>query len=116
MGLIEIEGMKFYAYHGHFDAEKVVGNNFEVNIQIKTNCTKAAKTDDLKDALNYQEVYNLIKAEMIQKSDLLENVASRILESLYKQFKSIEKAKVKISKLNPPMGGEIKQVSVTLEK
>lgn len=116
MGLIEIEGMKFYAYHGHFEAEKVVGNQFEVNVRIKTNCSEAAQTDNLKHALNYQEVYLLIQKEMNIVSNLLENVAGRILDSLYNNFSGIENAQVKISKLNPPMGGEIKQVSVTLEK
>jgi len=116
MGVIEIEGMKFYAYHGHFEAEKVVGNWFEVNIRIETDSGKAAESDKLEDALNYQTVYERIKMTMQQKSALLENVAKRILDELYDQFPSIQKIRVKISKLNPPMGGEIEKVSVTLER
>lgn len=116
MGFIDIEGMKFYAYHGHFKAEQVVGNWFEVNITIEIDCEKAAESDDLNDALNYQAVYENIKKSMQQKSALLENVAKRIIDELYAQFPSIEKCRVKISKLNPPMGGEIERVSVTLEK
>jgi len=116
MGLIEIEGMKFYAYHGHFDAEQVVGNNFEVNVQLKTSCRKAAKSDKLDDALNYQAVYECIKREMQIPSALLENVAQRILDALYAEFPPIKKARIKISKMNPPMGGEIERVSVTLSR
>lgn len=116
MGIIEIEGMKFYAFHGHFAAEQVVGNNFEVNIRIETDCSKAALSDRLEDALNYQSVYETIKNVMQVKSALLENVAQRILDRLFEDFPEIEKAKLKISKLNPPMGGEIERVSVTLEK
>lgn len=108
--------MKFYAYHGHFEAERVVGNNFEVNIRLETDCNIAAESDNLDDALNYQAVYETIGEVMQSKSHLLENVAKRILDTLYEQFPAIEKAKVKISKMNPPMGGEIEKVSVTLER
>ena len=114
MGVIEIEGMEFYAYHGHFAEEQVVGNRFTVDLTISTNCLKAAKSDDLTDALNYQAVYQIVKEEMQIKSYLLEHVAGRILDRLYESYESIEKAKVKISKLNPPMGGQIEKVSVTM--
>jgi len=116
MGVIEIEGMEFYAYHGHFAEEQIVGNRFIVDLAIFTDCSKAAKSDELNDALNYQSVYLIVNKEMQIKSRLLENVAGRILNRLYEDFKSIEKAKVKISKLNPPMGGQIEKVSVTLER
>lgn len=116
MGIIEIEGMKFYAYHGHFAAEQIVGNYFEVNVRIETECRTAALSDKLEDALNYQAVYETIQEVMKVKSALLENVAHRILDALYQRFDSIEKARLKISKLNPPMGGEISRVSVTLER
>lgn len=114
MGIIEIEGMKFYAFHGHFESEQLVGNNFTVDLRIETNCEKAANSDVLNDALNYQKAYKIVKKEMEIPSHLLEHVAKRILDALYNHFSTIEKARVKISKLNPPMGGEIEKVSVTL--
>lgn len=116
MGLIEIEGMQFYAYHGHFEAERVVGNKFQVDLRFKTDSSVAAISDDLNDTVNYQEVYNLVKSQMMVKSHLLEHVARRILDSLFQKFPEIKKARVKISKLNPPMNGEIEKVSVTLSK
>lgn len=114
MGVIEIEGMHFYAYHGHFEAERLVGNEFSVDVVLETDCTAASVSDDLSDALNYQAVYDIIKKEMQVKSRLLEHVARRILDALSAEFPSIQKAKIKVSKLNPPMGGEIEKVSVTL--
>ena len=116
MGLIEIEGMEFYAYHGHFIQEQVVGNKFVLNVSIETDCTEAGKTDELKDALDYQKVYNLIKKEMETNSFLLENICSRILDRLYTEFNTIKKATIKVSKINPPMGGQIKKVSVTMSR
>lgn len=116
MGLIEIEGMEFYAYHGHFIEEQVVGNKFLLNIAIETNCNRAGKSDNLKDALDYQKVYQLIKGEMCKNSFLLEHICSRILDKLYTDFDTIEKATIKVSKINPPMGGQIEKVSITMTR
>lgn len=116
MDLIEIEGMHFYAYHGHFEAEQIVGNDFIVNLEMQVDCSKAADSDNLDDALNYQAVYTLIQNEMVIKSRLLEHVAKRILDALFAEFPNLQNAKVKVSKMNPPMGGEIEKVSVTLER
>lgn len=116
MGWIIIKDMKFYAFHGHYEAEKIIGTNFKVNLFIKTDCLKAAVSDNLADALNYQEVFLLVKTEMSKKSNLLENLANRILDSLLENFPQIKKVKIKVSKCNPPMGGEIKNVSVVLSK
>ncbi len=116
MGIIEIEGMEFYAYHGHFPAEQLVGNRFIVELTLFTDCSKAAESDDLNDALNYQSVYQVVSDEMQITSRLLEHVAARILNRLYANFLSLEKTRVKISKINPPMGGEIGRVSVTMER
>ncbi|QGY43350.1 dihydroneopterin aldolase [Maribellus comscasis] len=116
MGIIEIEGMQFYAFHGHYETERVVGNNFEVYLRFEADCTKASISDNLSDTTNYQEVYNLVKKEMQNTSHLLEHVVQRILNSLFENFPEIKNAQVKISKINPPMGGEIEKVSVTLSQ
>jgi 7,8-dihydroneopterin aldolase/epimerase/oxygenase len=116
MGKIEIDGMYFYAWHGHFDVEQLVGNDFLVDVSLETDCSMAAVTDNLDDALNYQAVYDVVKKEMMEKSRLLENVVKRILDALEAQFPVIQKAKVKVSKVNPAMGGQIQKVSVTMER
>ncbi|MBN2610519.1 MAG: dihydroneopterin aldolase [Bacteroidales bacterium] len=116
MGLIQLEDMEFFAYHGHYHEEQITGNKFIVNLTIDTGLEKAAKSDNLEDALNYQEAYNIVKQVMMKKSRLLENLASRILDALYERFGIINSATVKISKVNPPMGGQIRCVSVTLSR
>jgi dihydroneopterin aldolase len=116
MGSIEIEGMEFYAYHGHFEVEKVAGNRFLVNLKIEADCSKAAQTDKLEDTLDYQKAYLVVKEEMAVSSDLLEHVAYRIIERIKGQFSEAEKVTVKISKMNPPMGGQIEKVSITLSE
>ncbi len=115
-GVIELVDMEFYAYHGCFKEEQVVGNRFLVNITIETDVTVASETDRIHHALNYVSVYELVKLEMKQTSHLLEHLASRILNKLYDRFPFIKNAKVTVSKMNPPMGGQMKKVSVTLQK
>ncbi len=116
MGLIQIENMEFYSFHGHFKEERIVGNKFIVDLTIETDMSIPSESDNLKDALNYQRVYELVKLQMEMKSHLLENIAGRILDAIYTEMGGIIKAKVKVSKLNPPMGGKIGAVSVIMEK
>ena len=116
MGTIEIESMEFYAYHGHYEEERVVGNRFLLDLKIEADCDKAANTDNIKDAVNYQTAYKIIKGQMQQKSHLLENIAKRILDALFANMSGIQKATIKVRKMNPPMGGQIKCVSVTMSR
>ena len=117
MGLIQIENMEFYAFHGHFREEQIVGNKFLVDLHIESDMAAPAASDDLKDAVNYQLAYRLVKEEMEKKSRLLENIAKRILDTIYDNFEDLRKVTVKISKMNPPMGGgRIEKVSVTLTR
>jgi 7,8-dihydroneopterin aldolase/epimerase/oxygenase len=114
MGLIEIEGMEFYAHHGCYPEERAIGTKFIVYLAVQTNLDHPSKSDKIGDTLNYQEAYLIVKEQMRTTSNLLEHVAARILDALYGKFSGIEKATVKISKMNPPMGGNIEKVSVTL--
>lgn len=116
MGLIEIEGMEFYSYHGHYREEQIVGNRFLVNATIETEIGKASVSDKLSDTINYLSVYQLIKEEMGIKSHLLEHVAGRIINRLYHSYNNLVRVRIKISKMNPTMGGEIEKVSITLEQ
>ena len=117
MGVIQIENMEFYAFHGHFREEQIVGNKFLVDLHIEADLSAPAASDNLRDALNYQVAYRLVKQEMEKKSKLLENIAKRIIDSIYESFSNLDKVTVKISKMNPPMGGgRIEKVSVTISR
>ncbi len=114
MSKIKIEGMQFYAYHGCFSEEKVVGTHFIVDCCLEADILTAAKTDNLDKTINYQEVYHLIAQEMDIASSLLENVAYRIVKSLRIHFPALKKAWVSVKKMNPPLGGKIESVSVEM--
>ena len=114
--MIFIEDMEFFAFHGHYDEEKFAGNRFTVSIYLYTDTSKAEKSDNLDDALNYQVVYAIICDIMRNtKSNLVENLASNILDALFARFTQLQKAKIRIAKLNPPMGGKIGKVGVEIE-
>jgi len=116
MGIIRIEDMEFYAFHGHFKEERIVGNRFLVDLTIETDMRIPAESDNLKDAINYQRVYEIVKLQMEKKSHLLEHIADRILDAIYSEMQGIKKATVKVSKMNPPLGGKIGSVSVVLSR
>lgn len=117
MGKIVIEEMEFYAFHGHYQEEQIVGNRFLVDLELETDLSAPAESDQLDDAVNYQQAYKLIKNEMRRtKSNLLENIGKRILDALFREMRGIEKATVKIRKMHPPMGGPIQSVGVKMSR
>ncbi|MCX7986562.1 MAG: dihydroneopterin aldolase [Bacteroidales bacterium] len=116
MGYIELEEMEFFAYHGCFPEEKLVGNTFYVNFSYRYDMQKAIVSDNIEDALDYQNIYNIIKEEMEKPVNLLEHLAGRIIDRIFYSFPCIEKAQIKITKQNPALGGKMKGVTVVLEK
>lgn len=113
-GKIELLDMEFFAHHGCFEDERLIGNRFIVNLTMEADLTVPAASDNIEDAVNYQAVYGIVKREMAVSSHLLEHVARRILESVKKEFPAVISATVKIDKLNPPIGGQLYASSVTM--
>ena len=116
MGQIRLNGMKFFAYHGCYCEEQLKGNHFLVDIALNTDMEKASETDNLCDALNYAEVYDLVKTEMTIRSCLLEHLSSRILDRLFENFQQLNWAEVCVAKLNPPIDGQMQSVSVCRQR
>ncbi|HON19064.1 MAG TPA: dihydroneopterin aldolase [Salinivirgaceae bacterium] len=117
MGTIELEQMEFFSYHGCYEQEQVVGNYYLVDLRFDVDVNTAMKTDNLSDTISYLDVYRLVKDEMAIKSKLLEHVAGRIVDRLYTVYpEKISNVCIKIRKMNPPLGGKIQNVSVTLRR
>lgn len=114
MSIISIEGMEFFAYHGCFKEEQVIGTKFRIDLFLEVDTSTAEKSDRLKDTVNYQSVFQLVKKEMETPSKLLEHVGRRILDRIKQEFTSVEHARIKIRKLNPPLGGKMDFVSLEL--
>ena len=116
MGKIFVEGIKVYAYHGCFEEEARIGTNFQVDVVLDTDLSKPALSDDINDAVNYQTVFTVVKEQMAIRSNLLEHVGKRIIEAIFNQFDEVEKVKLKVAKLNVPLGGHIDNVAIQIEQ
>ncbi|MDE6134403.1 MAG: dihydroneopterin aldolase [Muribaculaceae bacterium] len=106
---IEIKGLKIYAYHGVEEQERIVGNDFEVNVTLGFMAENAMRTDRLDLTINYAEVVDLVQKEMAEPSKLLEHVTYRIYKSLNHRFPQINSGQISIYKLQPPVEAELKK-------
>ena len=113
-GIIELEGMEFKAYHGCLEQEKVRGNVFTVDFSGELDLSAAAESDNLADTLNYGEIYDIVADEMSIPSELLENVAGRIVKAIEGNFPQLVKFSVRVSKKRPPVDGVAQWSRVTL--
>lgn len=113
---ILLENLKIYAFHGVLPEETIIGTYYIINAEIQADLSKAAASDDLQDTINYAEINDIIHAEMKINSQLLEHVIGRIFNRLQSAFPQITAVKIKLTKTNPPMPGEMDGVSVEMEK
>ncbi len=116
MGKITLKNMQFYAHHGHFDEEQIVGASYELNLCLHFDVSNAAKSDDLTDTINYQEVYDVVKKEMAINSRLIEHVSQRILDSILNTFPQLSQVDLSFSKMNPPLGGQVEKVTIEVSE
>jgi len=98
MAKILLEGMEFFAYHGHYKEEQIIGTKFIVDLEMEFETGEAEHSDHLSDTINYQDVYQVVKKEMEINAHLLESVARRILDAVMKSFPLVKSVKVKIQK------------------
>jgi 7,8-dihydroneopterin aldolase/epimerase/oxygenase len=114
MNKIIVEGINLYCYHGCLEEEGKIGANYLVDVTMETDFMEAAQTDDLNKTIDYVIIFNIVKAQMAIRAKLLETVGQRIIVELKKEFNTLKKIKVKITKLNPPMNGNVEKVSIII--
>jgi 7,8-dihydroneopterin aldolase/epimerase/oxygenase len=111
---IALEQMEFYAYHGVYEAERQIGNKYVVDVRIRAQVDEAAKQDQLSGTVDYGQVYGVIKEIMNKPTQLLEHLAYSACAQLLEKLPQILDVEVKVSKLNPPIGGLCAASSVTI--
>jgi len=116
LGSIKLKNIKVFSYHGCLDEESKIGSDYRVDLTIKGDLSKSAKTDQLSDTIDYVHLNTIVKEEMAIRSKLLETVAERILARVFNELELVKKAKVHVSKINPPIGGNVGMVTVTRSK
>ena len=116
MGKITVSNIRVYAYHGCLKEEGVIGSDYLVTVEIFSDLQKASISDDLADTVDYVLINRIVKEEMRISSKLLEHVAKRILDRVFDEMESITKAVISVSKMNPPIDGDVEMVTVTLKE
>ncbi len=117
MNVIRIKNATFYAYHGAMKEEQHIGGKFEADVDIYTDFSEAAATDDLNKTINYEKVYRFMNEILNgRKYFLIETIATRLADNLLEQFPQIEKIAVRIRKNSVPVGGVLDFVEAEVVK
>ncbi len=112
---IHLNDLRFYAFHGVYEEEKILGNEFVINAFVAFDEAQNI-ISSIQDTINYTSVYNIIKAVMSIPTSLLETVIMAIGNEIYNHFKFINYIKISIVKLHPPIEGIEGSVGVIWEK
>lgn len=110
---IELVKQKEYAYHGCLKEESIIGSDYIIDLVVFADLNNSAKTDQLKDTVDYVGLRKLVTREMSIRSNLLEAVCQRIVLGIFDGFPSVLKIEVKVCKLNPPIDGDVQAVCVS---
>jgi dihydroneopterin aldolase len=116
MGTIRLKNIKIYAFHGCLTEEGQIGSDYLVNVSVKADLKNASNTDELADTVDYVLLQKIVREEMAKRAKLLEHVAKRIIDSIFSKIEMVTDVKVTVAKRNPPIGGDVAEVSVTLKR
>jgi dihydroneopterin aldolase len=111
---IILQEMRFYAYHGVLPQERIVGGDYTVSVEVDVDITSAVENDQLDVTLNYAELYEVVRHEMLTPSDLLEHLAGRIGKAIMTAFPQVKAVDLTVMKDNPPMGADCKGAGIKL--
>ena len=114
MGLITVEGIRVFGHHGHLPEESVLGGHFIVSVWVEADTSEVEKTDDLNDTVDYVKIIEIVKEQMAIRSNMIEHPAKRIVDEILPLHK-VQKVKVEIEKIQPPIDATFDKISVTIE-
>jgi len=115
MGLMEVNGIRVFAYHGCLEEEARIGGNFRVDVTVQADLAAAEASDHLNDTVDYGRVTAIVKQEMAVRSKLIEHVARRILDALKAEWPAAYQWKVRLVKERPPINGDVAEAVYTVE-
>ena len=116
MGTIKLQNIRTFSFHGCLEEEARIGSDYRVDFEIKTDLRKSAETDELKDTVDYVLLNKIVVDEMAIRSKLLEHVAHRIIVRVFAEIPAISRILLAVSKLNPPIGGDVEAVTIEIEE
>ena len=116
MGTIKLQNIRTFSFHGCLEEEAKIGSDYRVDLEIKTDLRKSSVSDELKDTVDYVLLNRIVEEEMAIRSKLLEHVAQRIITRIFKEIRSVSRILLGVSKLNPPIGGDVEAVTIEMEE
>jgi dihydroneopterin aldolase len=116
MGTIKLQNIRTFSYHGCLEEEGRIGSDYRVDLEIKADIRKSSVTDELKDTIDYVFLNQIVVEEMAIRSKLLEHVAQRIVARIFKEIPAVSRIVLAVSKINPPIGGDVEAVTIELEE
>lgn len=116
MGTIKLNNIRTYSYHGCLLEEGKIGSDYRVDLEIITDLRKSATTDDIHDTVDYVDLNRIVVEEMAIRAHLLEHVAHRIITRIFAELPQVSRIKIAVSKLNPPIGGDVESVTIEMEE
>ncbi len=117
LDIIRLHNAVFYAYHGVLSDEQKLGGKFEVDIELHCDLRKGARTDHLRDTVDYEKVYDCIRGSVLgKKYFLLEALGQAIIGGVFKRFPSVRSATVRVRKPGAPVRGVIDTVEVDMHR
>ncbi len=116
MGIIKVENIRVFAHHGCLAEETKIGSDYRVDLEVEADLMTSANTDELSDTVDYVFLNKVVREEMAQPSKLLETVAKRILDRIFSEDTMVSKATVSVSKINPPIGGDVEIVTIKMKQ
>lgn len=116
MGTIKLNNIRTFSYHGCLIEEGKIGSDYSIDLEIKTDLRKSAVTDNLHDTVDYVDLNRIVTEEMAIRAKLLEHVAHRIITRIFAELPQVSRIKVAVSKLNPPIGGDVESVTIEMEE
>ncbi|RXR24328.1 dihydroneopterin aldolase [Flavobacterium stagni] len=116
MGTIKLQNIRTFSYHGCLTEESKIGSDYRVDLEVKTDLRKSAQTDELADTVDYVLLNRIVVEEMAIRSKLLEHVAQRIIQRIFKEIPAVSRILLAVSKLNPPIGGDVEAVTIEMEE
>ena len=111
---ISLKDIKVYAYHGCLNEEAQIGSWYRVDLTIWADLYSSIESDELSDTIDYVRLNQIVVQQMAIRAKLLENVAGRILQVIKAEFQQIKQVEIEVAKINPPLGGDVAQVSVKI--
>jgi len=116
MGTIKLQNIRTFSFHGCLKEEALIGSDYRVDLEIKTDLRKSSVSDELNDTVDYVLLNKIVVEEMAIRSKLLEHVAHRIISRIFSEIPSVSRILFAVSKLNPPIGGDVESVTIEMEE